>query len=315
VPTSSYDAANQQLAFGPTTQTFDANGNLLTQTDVTGTTTYTWDARNRLIGMSGPSVSASFVYDAFGRRIAKTINGQTTTFHYDGLDTVRESGPAAEASYLRTLNIDEALTRSDPTGTVAYLTDTLGSTVALADRSGSPATEYTYEPFGATSVSGLPSPNPFQFTGRENDGTGLYYYRARYYAPLYTRFIAPDPIGLRAGPNLFSYARNSPLRFRDPLGLSPSESEACCRDRLAECTKHAIEGDLVCSSLVGVGAATCTAAAAAACLSTGPGFSACFSILSMKCIAAGEAGAAVCQYYYAYEIAKCVYDYNACKPH
>ncbi len=43
--------------------TFDANGNLLTQTDASGTTTYTWDARNRLVGISGPTVTATFSYD------------------------------------------------------------------------------------------------------------------------------------------------------------------------------------------------------------------------------------------------------------
>jgi len=34
-----------------------------------------------------------------------------------------------------------------------------------------------------------------EFTGRENDGTGLYFYRARYYNPTFQRFIAQDPIG------------------------------------------------------------------------------------------------------------------------
>jgi hypothetical protein len=38
---------------------------------------------------------------------------------------------------------------------------------------------YTYAPFWETAVSGLQSASPFQFTSRENDGTGLYYYRAR----------------------------------------------------------------------------------------------------------------------------------------
>jgi RHS repeat-associated protein len=235
VPTGTYDAANQQLAFGPITQTFDANGNLLTQTDASGTTTYTWDARNRLIGISGPSVTASFAYDALGRRISKTINGQTTTFHYDGLDIIQESGGAGEASYIRTLAIDEALTRSNPTGTVAYLTDTLGSTLALTDASGSPATEYTYEPFGTTQVSGPSSPNPFQFTGRERDETGLYFYRARYYDSQRGRFVRENPIGVGgADPNryayvdsvgkpleanLYAYALNSPTNFTDPYGL------------------------------------------------------------------------------------------------
>jgi RHS repeat-associated protein len=219
IPTSSYDSANQQLSFGPVTQTFDDNGNLQTQTDASGTTTYTWDARNRLLAISGPAMSATFAYDALDRRISKTINGETTTFHYDGLDGVRENGAAGEASYLRTLAIDEALSRSDATGTSSYLADILGSTVALTDPSGTPSTEYTYEPFGRTSVSGLPSSNPFQFTGRENDGTGVYYYRARYYSPGIARFLQEDPVGLAAGPNVYLYVGGNPVRFKDPLGL------------------------------------------------------------------------------------------------
>jgi YD repeat-containing protein len=140
-----------------------------------------WDARNRLTGISGPAVSASFAYDALGRRISKTINGQTIMFLYDGLDIVRESGEGGDASYLRTLTIDEALSRTEGSGTSTYLADTLGSTVALADASGSPVTIFAYAPFGETKFSGVPSLNAVQYTGRENDGTGLYYYRARYY--------------------------------------------------------------------------------------------------------------------------------------
>jgi RHS repeat-associated protein len=41
----------------------------------------------------------------------------------------------------------------------------------------------------------LPSANPAQYTGRENDGTGLYYYRGRYYSPTLQRFASQDPLG------------------------------------------------------------------------------------------------------------------------
>ena len=37
--------------------------------------------------------------------------------------------------------------------------------------------------FGAASAFGTSSSDAYQFTGRENDGTGLDYYRARYYSP------------------------------------------------------------------------------------------------------------------------------------
>ncbi len=84
---------------------------------------------------------------------------------------------------------------------------------------GAVQTEYTCEPFGKTTVTGQPNANPFQFTGRENDGTGLYYYRARYYHPGLQRFISEDPIGFADGPNLYAYAINSPLDSVDPLGL------------------------------------------------------------------------------------------------
>ncbi len=217
--TSTYNQANHQLAFGGTSQTFDANGNLLTQTDPSGTIAYTWDARNRLIGLSGPTVAASFSYDALGRRMSKTINGTTTAYHYDGLDAIRESGGGGDVAYLRTLAIDEALARTDASGTTAYLADLLGSSVALADATGSPNTTYTYAPFGETAVAGTPSANPVQFTGRENDGTGLYYYRARYYDPVRGRFVSEDPAGMKSGPNLFAYVAANPLAYVDPLGL------------------------------------------------------------------------------------------------
>lgn len=219
VPSSSYDSANEQVTFGDITQTFDASGNVLTQSDATGTRTYTWDTRNRLVAIAGPSLTASFLYDALGRRIAKTINGVTIIFHYDGPDIVRESSELGDAAYLRTLAIDEALTRTDASSMMAYLADILGSTVALADRTPGVSTEYTYEPFGATQPTDTSSPNSLQFTGRENDGTGLYYHRARYYSPQLHRFLAEDRLGLSTGVNLYRYVLNNPLALIDPLGL------------------------------------------------------------------------------------------------
>jgi RHS repeat-associated protein len=204
--------------------TFDDNGNLATLADATGTTTYTWDSRNRLTGLIGPTTSAQFAYDSHGRRAQKTLAGVTTQFHYDGLDVIRELGGTGEASYLRTLTIDEALVRT-ASGDPAYvLADGLGSTVALADSTGATPTTYTYAPFGETSTSGVASPNPFRFTGREEDGSGLYYYRARYYDPIRSRFFSEDPLGLATGEwTPYVYTGNRPTRFGDALGLAPGD--------------------------------------------------------------------------------------------
>ena len=37
--------------------------------------------------------------------------------------------------------------------------------------------------------------NPYTYIGREDDGTGLLYYRARYYDPELEVFLSQDPLG------------------------------------------------------------------------------------------------------------------------
>ncbi|MHB8404393.1 MAG: RHS repeat-associated core domain-containing protein [Gammaproteobacteria bacterium] len=61
-----------------------------------------------------------------------------------------------------------------------------------------------------------------QYTGRENDGTGLYYNRERYNSPTYDRFISEDRLGLLAGVNEYAYADGDPMNLSDPLGLIPT---------------------------------------------------------------------------------------------
>ena len=224
VASATYDQANRQLAFGDTQMAFDQNGNLTTLADATQTTTFTWDARDRLIGVEQPGTLASFAY-GFGRRLAKTVNGATTQFLYDDLDIAQQITPEGATSYLRSLAIDETLDLTTADGAFLFIADALGSTVAVTDPAGGVVTEYTYEPFGATTATTPGVPNPFQFTGRENDGlAGLYYYRARYYHPDLQRFISEDPIKLVGGVNLFVYVGNAPARFVDPQGLDKQDT-------------------------------------------------------------------------------------------
>jgi RHS repeat-associated protein len=117
--------------------------------------------------------------------------------------------------------VDEWFVRSDGSG-AHYLTDNLQSTVALTDGSGTVQTEYMYDAFGTTTVTGASTSSTLAFAGRENDVAGLYYSRARYYDPKQQRFISEDPIGFRGGINVFAYANNNPMRFTDPLGLKAS---------------------------------------------------------------------------------------------
>ncbi|MCI0614704.1 RHS repeat-associated core domain-containing protein, partial [bacterium] len=69
-------------------------------------------------------------------------------------------------------------------------------------------------------ISGAANTNSYQYTGRENDATGTFYYRGRYYQPVLQRFISEDPIEFAGGDiNLYAYVINDPVNFIDPLGL------------------------------------------------------------------------------------------------
>jgi len=219
--TTSYNANNQQTTFGTNTETYDLNGNLATVTDAGVTTTYTWNARNQLTGISNSGFTASFTYDSFGRRTGKTVQGTTTNFVYDGVNPVQEkNGGTVTANLLTGLGIDEFFTRTDGVGVRSLLPDALGSTVALGDGTGTLQTQYTYEPFGYTTQTGSASTSSYKFTGREDDGSGLYYYRARYYHPRLQRFIAEDPMGFAGGDmNVYAYGSDNPIMYGDPYGL------------------------------------------------------------------------------------------------
>ena len=112
--------------------------------------------------------------------------------------------------------------------TADFLTDGLGSTILLTNSLGGSIAQYAYEPFGKATVTSGSSTNEFQYTGRENDATGLYFNRARYYHPGIQRFVSEDPIGWRGGTNLSVYAANAPTSFTDPTGLKPNEHDLTC---------------------------------------------------------------------------------------
>jgi RHS repeat-associated protein len=215
---ATYDDANQIATFGGTTFTYDDNGNVTSD----GVRSYTWNARRQLASLTGPT-SGSFAYDGLGRRRSKTISGTTTQFLYDGLNPVQElSSGTPTANLLTGLAVDELFTRTDGAGVRNYLTDALASSVALADGSGTIQTAYTYEPFGETTTSGAATSSAYAFTTRESDGTGLYFYRARYYDPTVKRFLSEDPIGFEAGDaNVYSYVFNGPTLWTDPSGMAP----------------------------------------------------------------------------------------------
>jgi RHS repeat-associated protein len=217
IPTATYDSGNELLRWSESQFAYDANGNMLND----GVHNYGWDARDHLSTIDSGS-TGTFVYDSTGRRSTKASSGTSVSFLYDLANPVQELSGTVPTANLLTNGLDEYFTRTDGNGTANFLTDALGNAAALSNPEGAVQTQYIYDPFGNSSHVGNSSTSSFMFTGRENDGTGLYYYRARYYNPSVGRFISQDPTGLRGGINAYVYAGDNPTNFTDPLGLSPN---------------------------------------------------------------------------------------------
>jgi RHS repeat-associated protein len=169
----------------------------------------------------------SYSYDAMGRRISKAAQGGTPTqYLYDNLNAVQETIGTAVNPILNGPGVDERYARNDVTGRMYFLTDALGSTIALTDPTGAVREQYSYDPYGNTTLSDTTTgfTNSYQFMGREADSPGLYYYRARYYSPQLPGFISEDPIGF-AGGQLSFYAAfaSDPIDYVDALGLNPGD--------------------------------------------------------------------------------------------
>jgi RHS repeat-associated protein len=61
-----------------------------------------------------------------------------------------------------------------------------------------------------------------------DQGSRLYYMRARYYDPQLGRFLSEDPIGVSGGLNLYAYAGNDPVNMWDPTGMDPMAGGEGC---------------------------------------------------------------------------------------
>ena len=219
-----YNLANQITRWSGRTYSYDLNGNLASD----GTNQYSWNEQDLLAGITG-GVTASFRYDMYGNRREQTVDGHRTQSFWIGDELnftivdndyahrVRQFSPYPESG------LDELTYRrigDDASQDRYVLRDANNNVVALTDANQQSQTQYRYEPYGKTTQTGAADPNPQQYTGRENDGTGLYYYRNRYYSPQTGRFISEDPIGWASGQtNAYAYVNGNPVSLYDPFGF------------------------------------------------------------------------------------------------
>ncbi len=207
--------------------TSDAEGNLVQRRNrLDGTTlSYVYDFRNRVTTIIARNASAietgrnTFAYDALNRRISLTEATGETRFYYDALHPIVSIAPGNIITRRLYGNGLDAVFAEDVAGQTRWLlTDNVGTVRTVVDNSGAILSQLLLDSFGRPLQNSNPAiTSQLAFTSREFVPiSGDVYLRARLYNPQTGRFLQDDPLQ----PFTYNYANNSPLVFKDPLGLA-----------------------------------------------------------------------------------------------
>lgn len=227
---------------------YDANGNLTGSTNLPNT--YVWDYAGRLTSSSG----VSYAYDHLGRRRSATSGNSTTKYVSFGLHTVaeRNTTTGVATDYLFGPGIDEPLAKITANAAISYYgADGLGSIVLLTDANGTITSSTSYDAWG----SGTGGSELFGYTGREGS-----FFRARYYAPGWGRFLSEDPAHY-LGTSAYAYVGNMPVSYVDPSGAvsvskTSSSHDEDWQDVIRHCGGRYVNG---CANLRGRTTCSCSA--------------------------------------------------------
>jgi RHS repeat-associated protein len=217
---------------------YDADGRVSSVSRDGGTLALEHNTADSLTAVADPVQGAriDYTYDGLGQRVRATGQGNDRRFlvapaAVGGVDSpqlILDAGGGLVAGYVYAA--DHPFMRFGPDGPVYYLEDGLGSTIALADGTGSQTARFTYDGFGnLRSASGPAAALPpaaggdFRFQGGWlESATGFYALGARDYDPRTGRFLSKDP----ADPVLtepeslhpYAFAGSNPYLYHDPSG-------------------------------------------------------------------------------------------------
>ncbi|MDA1101490.1 MAG: RHS repeat-associated core domain-containing protein [Proteobacteria bacterium] len=192
---------------GTVNPTHDNNGNLAFD----GVFTYGYDTENRLTQISNGGTVATYQSDAQGRRKSKTVGSTTTNYITDGDNRVALEYDGTTGTvqrwYVYGAGGNDVLNRLDVAAATraTLIPDIQGSFIGRLDATTASLSTSGYLPFGGNSTD---TASGFRYTAQQLDPEtvgstsqpgGLYYYRARTYAPDWGRFLQPDPIGYADG--------------------------------------------------------------------------------------------------------------------
>ena len=211
---------------------------------------YTWQGNGMLRSVTRPDgKTVTFKYDALGRRIEKVFDGRVYRYLWDG-DVILHEWDYAEADRPNTIvtetgevtldrlepveNLITWVYDSDsyvPTAKIvgdkhySIISDYIGRPAQAYDDNGNIVWQADYDIYGnLRNLHGSRQFIPFRQLGQyEDEETGLYYNRFRYYDPRIGNYISQDPIRLAGGnPTLYGYVEDC-NKLVDILGFAPTK--------------------------------------------------------------------------------------------
>ncbi len=229
-----FNAANQQLLISPaggapTTQSFDAVGNLTLINKGGALTTQTWTPENRLASLiNSTGTSEQYLCSDDGLRRSETKQGVVTLFTYDEMLVLLET---TAAGVLNARNTDYpgklgGLASQNRGGVSSfYGYDSNWNVRILVSVAGMVTDSYSYKAFGDPVQTGSGTVNPHTYVGLERyrlQTIGNYLLSVRILDPFTGRFTTVDTIWFDVGEsNPYGYSNNSPARYTDPSGMEP----------------------------------------------------------------------------------------------
>ena len=202
---------------------YDGNGNCTEKSGEPYQNTYTYDRMNRLTGSIQDGKGVRYAYDPAGNRLRKETGQETETYHYNAKNqlTERHTREDAQNHYIR--GYDPLLLihqDGEEQSRFSFVQDETGSTLFLLDEAHEIRKSYRYDAFGDILQETGDIPNHLTYTGQIYDGVaGQYYLRARFYNPVFGRFLQED-VYRGDGLNLYAYCANNPVMYYDPSGYA-----------------------------------------------------------------------------------------------
>ena len=199
---------------------YDDQGNLI---DVPGRLELAYNEANQthqLTPDGDPSIDATYAGLGQGERLSLG----STDYTQDALGLSAETTGGSTTHFTRTDSGTPVGLRKGGQS-YYYLTDSIGSVIAMVDSDGDLAANYSYGPYGEIRQNGTSESvqNPIRFAGLYYDNrTELYKAGERYYDPASTTWTQKDPINQVANPreaNPYVYAGADPINNTDPSGL------------------------------------------------------------------------------------------------